>query len=381
MKILVINWQDIKNPLAGGAEVHLHEVFSRIAHRGHDVTLFCSSFAGAPPTERLGGITVIRQGGRQFFNFRFFFAYLTGFRKGHWHVVVDDMNKIPFFTPLFVRKPLYGVVHHLFGGSIFREVNFLVASYVYLMELIAIGVYRRRRIPFIVGSPSTQNELLRRGFPQSDVSLIPYGVDHQVHRLTGVSKSPGALIGYFGRLKKYKSVDQLLMALPKVLRDVPNLKVLIVGEGDDRPRLEALARDLGIVDAVEFTGFVTESKKIELLQTMWCKVTTSSKEGWGLTVIEANACGTPVLASNVPGLRDAVRDGETGLLYAYGDVKDLSDKILLFLSDQRLRERLTANALRWAGTFSWDVAAQQTLQLLEQRITSDRQISPTRHSS
>jgi glycosyltransferase involved in cell wall biosynthesis len=189
------------------------------------------------------------------------------------------------------------------------------------------------------------------------------------------------MIGYFGRLKKYKSVDQLLKAVPKVLRDVPNLKVLVVGEGDDRPRLEALAEELGIVDAVEFTGLVTESRKIELLQTMWCKVATSSKEGWGLTVIEANACGTPVLASNVPGLRDAVRDGETGLLYAYGDIKDLSDKILLFLSDRTLRERLTANALRWASAFSWDAAAQQTVQLLEQRVTSHRQISRRRDSS
>jgi glycosyltransferase involved in cell wall biosynthesis len=372
MKILVINWQDIKNPLAGGAEVHLHEVFSRIAHRGHDVTLFCSSFAGAHRTERLDGITVIREGGRLFFNFRFFLAYFTGLRNGQWHIVVDDMNKIPFFTPLFVRQPLYGVVHHLFGRSIFREVNFLLASYVFLMESIAVGVYRRRRVPFIVGSPSTQNELLRRGFPQADIFLIPYGVDHHVHRPTGVSKSPGPLIGYFGRLKKYKSVDHLLKALPRVLQDVPDLKVLIVGEGDDRPRLETLARDLGIGAALEFTGFVTESKKIELLQTMWCKVTTSSKEGWGLTVIEANACGTPVLASDVPGLRDAVRDGETGLLYAYGDIGDLADKILLFLNDQTLRERLTVNALRWASNFSWDSAAQQTLQLLEQKVMSNR---------
>lgn len=381
MKILVINWQDIKNPLAGGAEVHLHEVFTRIAHLGHDVTLFCSSFSGAPPMERLEGIVVIRKGGRLFFNLRFLFAYLTGLRREQWDIVVDDMNKIPFFTPLFVRKPLYGVVHHLFGRSIFREVNFLLASYVFLMERIAVGVYRRRRIPFIVGSQSTHRELLSRGFPKSDVSLIPYGVDHQVHKLTGVSKSPTPLIGYFGRLKRYKSVDHLLNALPRVLRQVPDLKALIVGEGDDRPRLQNLARDLGIVDAVEFTGFVTESRKIELLQTMWCKVTTSSKEGWGLTVIEANACGTPVLASNVPGLRDAVRDGVTGLLYAYGDTKDLSDKILLFLSDQTMRERLTANALRWASTFSWDSAAQKTLQLLEQRVTSDRQSPRTRDSS
>ncbi|MEK7251218.1 MAG: glycosyltransferase family 4 protein, partial [Bacteroidota bacterium] len=118
MKILVVNWQDIKNPMSGGAEVHLHEVFSRIARMGHDVTLFCSSFPNSRPEENINGVRVIRKGGRYLFNFRFLFEYLTRFRKEDYDVVVDDMNKIPFFTPLFVRKPIHGITHHLFGKSI-----------------------------------------------------------------------------------------------------------------------------------------------------------------------------------------------------------------------------------------------------------------------
>ncbi|MEK9136606.1 MAG: glycosyltransferase family 4 protein, partial [Bacteroidota bacterium] len=196
MRILIVNWQDIKNPQAGGAEVHLHEVFSRIARMGHEVTLYCSSFPGAQHEETINGIRVIREGGRYLFNFRFFFTYLTRFRRQQFDIVVDDMNKIPFFTPLFVKRPIYGVTHHLFGKSIFLEVNFILATYVYLMERMAAWLYKRKRIPFIVGSPSTLAELQHERFPAADVALIYYGVDHSVHKTDGAAKSPRPLIGY-----------------------------------------------------------------------------------------------------------------------------------------------------------------------------------------
>ncbi|MDL1892251.1 glycosyltransferase family 4 protein [Sphingobacteriales bacterium CHB3] len=370
MNILVVNWQDIKNPQAGGAEVHLHEVFERIVKMGHSVTLACSAFPGALAEENLNGINIIRRGGRFLFNFRFVFEYLTRFRKERYDIIVDDMNKIPFFTPLFAREPVYGITHHLFGKSVFLETNVLLASYVYWMERAAVALYKKRRIPFIVGSPSTERELKEAGFASDDVSLIHYGVDHSTHNLKGAVKSATPLIGYFGRLKKYKSVDHFLQALPAVLNQVPNLNVVVVGEGDDKPRLKAMAKQLGLSEAVEFTGFVSEEKKITLLQQMWFKVTTSSKEGWGLTVIEANACGTPVVASNVEGLRDAVRDGETGLLYEFGNLADLSSKMLQLLTNEALRKRLAENAVEWSKKFDWDRAAEETIGLLRKRLGS-----------
>lgn len=367
MRILIINWQDLRNPLAGGAEVHLHEVFSRIARKGHEVILYCSMFRGAASAEEMGGIRVRREGGRYLFNFRVPLAYLTRLRKEKFDIVIDDMNKIPFFTPLYVREPLYGVTHHLFGESVFREINPILAAYVYVMERAAVWYYRRRGIPFIVGSPSTLRELIERRFPRERVTVVNYAVDHAIHRMTGVPKSPAPMIGSFGRLKKYKSIDHLIRALPPVVREFPSIRVVIAGDGDDRPRLEQVAREVGVAGSVEFTGFISEERKVELLQQMWFKVATSAKEGWGLTVTEANACGTPVIASDVPGLRDAVRDNETGLLYPYGDIDRLSNTILALLKDAQLRERLAGNALRWANTFTWDAAADQTLELLRQR--------------
>ena len=180
------------------------------------------------------------------------------------------------------------------------------------------------------------------------------------------------MIGYFGRLKKYKSVDHLLRALPSVLAEFPDLKAIIVGEGDDRPRLEALTRELKLQDAVAFTGYVSDQEKVRLLQRMWFKVATSSKEGWGLTVTEANACGTPAIASDVPGLRDAVQDGKTGLLYRYGDISDLAGKIERLTADSELRARLSAGALAWAALFVWDEAARRTIDILKQRMAGAR---------
>ena len=368
MKILIFNWQDIKNPFAGGAEVHLHEVFSRIATMGHEVTLYCSSFTGADREEYINGVQVIREGGRYLFNFRVLYKYLTRFHREQYDIVIDDMNKIPFFTPLYVREPLYIVTHHLFGKSIFLEVSWSLAMYVYMMEKIGFWLCKVKRMPFIVGSPSTKGELLEAGFPSDQIDIINYCVDHETHKqdLSQLSSTP--LIGYFGRLKKYKSVEQLLRAMVSLKANVPQLKLVVVGEGDNRSSLQLLAKNLNITDAVTFTGFVSEQEKVLWLQRVWFAVNTSSKEGWGLTVIEANACGTAVVASDVPGLRDAVKNHETGLLYEFGNIQDLVEKITWLLSDHQLRNRLAESAHRWAATFDWGVAAHRTLALLEQRV-------------
>ena len=202
------------------------------------------------------------------------------------------------------------------------------------------------------------------------VDIINYCVDHQVHQSDPSARDPKPLIGCFGRLKKYKSIEHLLQAMVLVRKQHPDVKLIIVGEGDNRSALEALAKELRIQDAVQFTGFIEEDEKVRWLQRVWFAVNTSSKEGWGLTVIEANACGTTVIASNVPGLRDAVKHNDTGLLYEFGNVQELAEQIHQCLADPALRDRLAQSARAWAATFDWDIAAGRTLKLLEQRVHS-----------
>ena len=364
MRILVFNWQDTTNPLAGGAEVHLHNIFSRIARRGHDVTLFCSSYPGTASEETRDGIRIIRKGGRALFNVHVPLAYWRRFRREQFDVIVDDVNKIPFLTPLYVRRPLFGIMHHLFGRSIYLEANPIVATYVYVTERLGVWLYRLSGIPFFVVSPSTKDELMQHGFEESRLHLVHNCVDHTIHVPAPERRSPTPLIGIFGRLKKYKCVDQVLRALPTVLKQVPGARLVVVGDGDDRPRLERLTRELGLSQSVSFAGYVPEETKVEWLQKMWFGVTMSSKEGWGLTVLEANACGTPVIAADVPGLRDAVKDGVTGVLTPFGDIAALAAKMTALLQDEPRRTRLSGQAITWAGEFNWDHAAEKTLQAL-----------------
>jgi len=362
LNILVINWQDITNPLAGGAEVHLHEIFARLAGLGHKVTLLCHRFDGSPAEEVRNGIRIIRHGGRFLFNFWVPFLYFKVSRKERFDVIVDDINKIPFYTPLFVREPIQGVTHHLFGRSIFLEAPFLLALYVFLSEKLIKLIYRK--VHLIIGSPSTFHEYRAWGFPSTQVSVVNYCVNHDTYFHDESNTYSVKRIGYFGRLRKYKSVEHLITAFAQLLQNDAKLELHIIGDGDDRQRLEKYVAKLGIQFHVHFHGFIPEEKKAPLLQTMNFIVNTSSKEGWGLTVVEANACGIPVIAANVPGLRDSVIDGKTGVLYEYGNLEMLRLKMKQLLDSVSFRNTLRENALEWAASFDWGVAAHQTLEYI-----------------
>jgi len=369
MKILILNWQDLSHPLAGGAEVHLHETYSRIAKMGHDVTLFCSSYEGAKPVEENNGIKIIREGGRFLFNFVVMKKYFSTFKEQKFDLIVDDVNKIPFYTPAYVKEPILGELHHLLGTSVFKETIFPLASYVYLAERASLPMYRK--IHFMIHSPSTQLEVKENGFSTERIHYVPYGMNHRLFRQTGIPKSSVPLIGALGRLKKYKSFDHLIEAFVIVKQIISNAKLVIVGDGDDKPRLMELANSLGLNESVTFTGFVSEEEKVQWLNKMHVAVNTSAKEGWGLTAIEANACGTTTVSSNVQGLRDAVLDEWTGLLYEYGNREKLAEKIILLLRDSNLRERLAAKALERSKEFDWQTGAEKTMEVIE-RVIAER---------
>jgi glycosyltransferase involved in cell wall biosynthesis len=246
------------------------------------------------------------------------------------------------------------------------EVSFPIALYVFLMEKLVKPIYRK--IHWIVGSPSTFTELTEWGFPKEQVTIINYCVNKNIFRRTGVEKSKIPMIGYLGRLKKYKSIEHLIQATKIVKEKFPDLKVMIVGDGDNKKNLEDLVSQLNLSDTVEFKGFVSEEEKINYLQQMHFVVNTSSKEGWGLTVVEANACGRCVIAANVEGLRDSVIDKNTGLLYEYGNINELAEKIIQLLSDNNLVSEYEKNAIEWADSFDWNVAADKTFKIIEDCI-------------
>jgi glycosyltransferase involved in cell wall biosynthesis len=164
-------------------------------------------------------------------------------------------------------------------------------------------------------------------------------------------------VAYVGRLERYKKVDVVLRAAARLVERFPELQIDIIGRGSDRARLERVAAEVGLADRTHFAGFVSDDERDRLLAAARVCVCPSAKEGWGLSVIESNALGTPNVATDAPGLRDSVRDGETGFLVPEGDVEAFAARMGSLLGDDTLAERMSAAAIAWSRDFDWDRTA------------------------
>ena len=359
MKILLVNWQDLENPQAGGAEIHLFELFSRLASRGHQVHLVCSGWSGGPATATVGGVTIERHGDRHSFALVGRSAVRRALVRGGFDLVVEDVNKLPLFTSRLSRLPNCVLVPHLFGTTAYHEASWPMATVVVAAEKLIPWGYRGSAFHAI--SESTKEDLVARGIAPDRITVIHPGVDvNHFQPAAGLDRSGAVSFLYVGRLRRYKGVDLAIQAIGRARATRPDLRLEIAGTGDDRARLEGLVGSLGLGDAVRFHGFVDEAAKRALLQQAVANVLPSPKEGWGITVMEAAACGTPSIASDSPGLRDSVRDGETGILVPHGAVDALARAMLAIAGDPQLANCLGRAARAYAERWSWDDAAAAT---------------------
>jgi glycosyltransferase involved in cell wall biosynthesis len=310
VRILVVNWQDRENPQAGGAEIHLHEIFGRLAARGHEVTLFCGGWPGSPPRTVLDGLDVRRVGTRHTFPLHAF-PYYRRHLAGRFDVLVEDINKVPLYTPLWRARRTVALVPHLFGGTAFHELPVPVAAAVWLAERPLGPVYRG--VPFQAISESTRDDLVARGIPRNLIRVIYPGIDTDAYTPEPATRSAAPLFAYLGRLKRYKGVHFVIQAFARLAH--PSAALEIAGAGDYRPALERLAASLDLHDRVRFLGRIPEAEKLALLRRAWGLVFASPKEGWGITNLEAAACGTPVVASDSPGIRESVRNARPASSY------------------------------------------------------------------
>ncbi len=367
MKILALNWNDLKNPYAGGAEVHLEELLRRLVTYGHEVTLFCSGWSGCVREEIVEGIRIIRRGNRYDFNIIAPMHLRRLAKENSFDLLIEDINKIPFYTPLYLNIKTLVVIPHLFATTVFHEINCVLGSYIYLAEKPMVPVYRGCKYNVI--SESTADDIALRGVPRSDISIIHCGIDNEFYAHdSSVKKYERPTVLYMGRLKKYKSIHHLIVAFARVREKIPDAQLMIVGAGDYSDDLKKLVASMKLDEAVEFTGFVSKEDKLDRLRRSHVAVLPSLKEGWGLTNIEANAVGTTVIAANSPGLRDSVCDGKSGLLYEYGNIDHLTEKLYTVLSDSEVRNKLESGALEWAGQFSWDIASRKFEQVINEIV-------------
>lgn len=355
LRILVVNWLDRENPLSGGAEKHLHEVFGRLAARGHQVTALVSGWAGCAPRATLDGIDVHRTATRYTFSLAAPRYYAKHLAACGFDVVVEDLNKVPLYTSSWVAAPVVPLVHHLFGWTAFGAGPGPVAAVTWLLEWTVPRAFRGLNV--IAVSESTREDLVRRGMDRERIRVVPNGID-----LVRFSPAPSARaerprLLFLGRLKAYKRLDLIVDAAAWLARQGVDFELRIAGDGDQRSEIEARVRRLGLGDRVTLLGFISEDQKLQELRSAWIHVLTSVKEGWGISILEAAACGTASVASDSPGLRDAVVHGETGSLVTHGDVPALASALRSLLADPVSRDRMGRRARTLAEALSWDASA------------------------
>lgn len=354
LSIVVMNWRDIRNPAAGGAEVFTHEVTRRWAKRGHDVTLLTSRYAGSPDAEVIDGVDVRRQGTRYTVYHQVKRVYLESYR-GHVDVVVDEINTIPFFTPKYVNDGarLFSLIFQLAREGWFYETPYPLAVLGrYLLEERWLRLYSD--LPAFTISESTKRDLVALGFRK--VAVVPPGIPSGPGDLRFEKELRPTLL-YIGRLKKYKLPDEAVAAFRMVRERIPDAQLWIVGDGYMLKQLEKRAPP-----GVSFFGWVDEAYKTALTAKAHILLFPSVREGWGLGVTEANALGVPAIGYDVPGLRDSIRQGVSGVLVAPHDVQGMADAAVALLKDERRLRELADGALRWAKSLDWDATANQMLQ-------------------
>lgn len=364
MKILILSWRDTKSPFSGGAEVFTHENARRWVQAGHQVTWFASDYGNCPQKEVIDGIKIIRAGNEVTVRFKAYEYYRKYFR-GKFDLVVDQINTLPFFTPLYVKEKKIVLIFQLAREVWFYETFFPWSLIGFILEFLYLKIYTR--IPVITVSESTRQDLLDLGF-SSKVSVVSVGISEKPLDEIAQKDVLNPTLVYLGRLRNSKRVHHIIEAIYLVKSNIPNIKLRIIGAAGKMKyvqKLKGLINKYGLEDNVVFHGFVDENKKRELLQKAHAIVIASVREGWGLVVSEANALSTIAIGYNVPGLRDSIIDGQTGLLTEENTPAALARQILFSINSQGLYNKLCQNALEFSKKLSWDTSASESLKALE----------------
>jgi glycosyltransferase involved in cell wall biosynthesis len=346
LRIVTVSWRDLAHPDAGGAEVLMDHVLRGLRRRGHDVTLVCG---GPVATGR--PYNVVDAGGTYSQYVRAPAICVKRFRDAD--VVIDVQNGMPYFSPLWRRRPMICLVHHVHTDQWATRFPAVLASVFRTVERKVMPfVYRNRE--FVAISRSTADALAAIGVRPSSISIIQSGVE--IPQGSFPTKTDTPMLLSLNRLVPHKRIDLLLKSWERASAHIDG-RLVVAGDG---PLLHDLQRQAASIPRVEIRGRVSEEEKRELLASSWAVLSTAHHEGWGMSLLEGAAFGTPALAVDAPGVRDAVVDGETGRLVRVSNETELPEifgrAMVAFVKDQNLREELGIAARQRVDEFSWDRA-------------------------
>jgi len=340
---LIFNWRDIKNPAAGGAERYIHELAKRLTIDSK-VTLFTPEFKGCKDREIIDGVEVVRKGGRYTVYIEALKMYQRKF-KGKYDLVIDSINTVPFFTPLFVKEPRLTIFYQMSKEFWLKSFKFPFNIIGYLIEPWYLRLYKKEKV--ITISESSREDLENLGF--QDIEIVNPGID--VKPLNkNLKKEKDLTLISFSRLVKPKRIDHVIRAFEIINRNIPKSKLWILSDGPGKDDLKDLVKELGLENSVEFFGFVDEKKKIELIHRSHYHLFTSVREGWGIVVVEAALNGTPTIGYDVPGIRDSV--SKMGGFLVGEDYEELAKKVIeLSDSDSSSSNKINIDRIR---DFDWN---------------------------
>ena len=370
-RIHVLAWRDLDDPDAGGSEVHADEFMRRWAEHGIDVLHRTSAAAGLPPTARRNGYGVIRRGSRYSVFPRTILSELTG-RMGPSDALVEIWNGVPWFSPLWCRRPRITILHHVHGPMWDQILPGPFAAFGRALESRIAPPFYRRGLT-VTPSTATRDELLDLGFRPDRVVAVDNGVDPFFR--PGRPKSANPSIIAVGRLAPVKRFELVVAAAVEARRRVPDLTVTIVGDGPMRPDLQRQIDAAGATDWITLVGHLTREALVEHYQRAWLVVSGSLAEGWGLSLTEAAACGTAAVATDIRGHRSSVVADTTGVLVP---PERLGATIADVLVDHARRERLESAALARARTLTWDASALGVTRVLHAAVLERQGSSPGR---
>jgi glycosyltransferase involved in cell wall biosynthesis len=356
MRLLVLNWRDARHPRAGGAEFHTHELARRFVQAGHQVEWFTATFPGAATEEFVDGIHVVRKG-RQWTVHLNAYRHYGGSLRGRFDAVIDEINTIPFFTPMWAGIPVFAMIWQLAREVWWYESRFPLNAFGYAMEPLYLKTYRKTAV--FTFSESTASDLRNLGFT-GKITLVPVGIEPIDPPDQPKGQEPTFI--YVGRLAPSKRVHEILIAFATFQRLSKTGRLVLIGDGPQGyvRRLTKLAERLGVSQLVTFSGWLRGAHKHQRMAAARALLMASAREGWGLVVTECNACGTPAIVYDVPGLRDSVRHLATGLVVP-PNPDALANAMLQLAHDEKLYQRLQAGAQSWSRTLTYEAGSRLIL--------------------
>ncbi len=351
-----------KNPKSGGAEIVTLEHAKGWVINGHEVTWFTSYFKGAKNYEKIEGVEIYRKG-------NFITVYLLApifylFSKKKFDVVVDEIHGLPFFTPFYVRKPIIVFIH---------EVANEIWEYMYPFPIFLLGRILEKIIfipyrfaAFMTVSPSTKKELIKLGVKQKSIDVIINGLNVDVKK-TISRKEKNLTCIFVSRIVKMKGIEEVIKSFAFINREDAKAKLWIIGKGNSQyiQHLKLMTNDYELSQSVQFLGTMSEVDKLKRMAMAHLLLHASVKEGWGLVIAEAASQSTPAVVYDVAGLRDSVKNGQTGIVLTENSPREMAKQIMLLFQNKKLYQEFQKNCLEYARTLSWGKAINQSLRLLE----------------